>query len=251
MGSLGKGHGSDRPLPGQSRVAGLAVLLFVYPCIVLILFSANATTRYWHGHWPGYAILALMVWIAINLWAVTETFIHAMTGMITMLLLPAFVILIMCQLSWMQLQDTAPLLSASDCTSLAPKAHLNEAWIAANQLLVTCAEDLANLTGAPVEEKRQITVLSSCQEYKRKLDTWEREWTYLERLEVDSGCGGFCAPGRPIWGLAPGVQDKCADAAALEMRGTMSTMSMQLTVYASVVFLNIILIFIFAPHLLL
>mmetsp|Transcript_20404 Transcript_20404/g.37135 ORF Transcript_20404/g.37135 Transcript_20404/m.37135 type:complete len:252 (-) Transcript_20404:21-776(-) len=251
MGSVRKGHGSDRPLPAEIRLAGLAVLLFSYPCIVLLVFSSNATTRYWHGHWPTYAVLAIAVSIAVNLWAVTRSIVKPITGMSTMLVLPALAILIMCQVSWMQLQNTSALLSASGCSSSAAKEHLNQAWMAAKELLDSCAEDLAQLTGAPVNEKREITVLSSCQQYTHLLYMWEREWTYLERLEVTSGCGGFCEPARPIWGLAPGVQDKCADAAALEMRGSMSTTSMQLTVYATVVFLSIILIFIFAPYLLL
>mmetsp|Transcript_8930 Transcript_8930/g.19982 ORF Transcript_8930/g.19982 Transcript_8930/m.19982 type:complete len:260 (-) Transcript_8930:41-820(-) len=244
-------YGVGAHIPTEVRLVVLGVLLFLYPAVMLVLFAANSTTRYWHGSWPGFAILGILIWIVVNLVLVVMRFITPNLGVVTMIIFPALTMIIICQVHWMQLQETAPILAAEDCASFLAKAHLDVAWRAASDVMDACVQDLSALTGAPLEEKRAVTSFQSCPGYWQQLDTWGHEWQYLEMLERDSNCGGWCSPQRPLWGKSSTVQDQCSDVVALEMKGSLSVLTMQLLVYSVAVFSSVLLILLCVPKLLL
>merc|ERR1719450_821838 len=86
---------------------------------------------------------------------------------LTMVILPSLLLICVSQVQNAQFSGVANALQSADCrsTSLQAKAKPEDSWQAAHKLLAACAEDLAKVTGAPVNATLGVLKLQQCPGY--------------------------------------------------------------------------------------
>eukprot|EP00413_Alexandrium_margalefii_P003386 CAMPEP_0204512654 /NCGR_PEP_ID=MMETSP0661-20131031/1071_1 /ASSEMBLY_ACC=CAM_ASM_000606 /TAXON_ID=109239 /ORGANISM="Alexandrium margalefi, Strain AMGDE01CS-322" /LENGTH=252 /DNA_ID=CAMNT_0051517779 /DNA_START=55 /DNA_END=813 /DNA_ORIENTATION=+ len=86
-----------------------------------------------------------------------------------------------------------------DCYAFEGKRHLQRAYEVAEELYTSCTER-PGMELAPVRE---------CPGYSALADAWEREFLYLQALEVRFPCAGICRHGRRLWEGAGRLAPAC------------------------------------------
>jgi len=116
-------------------------------------------------------------------------------------------------------------LSSNDCFSFTEKRQLEVAWRTADKLKTDCG----------------TTALEDCPEYGTALGSYERDWTYLRRLEQSGMCTGFCDSGAaPLWYRGPVVHDSCSAAASSSLK-TVERIGQQLEMFSVLAILVVVL----------
>jgi hypothetical protein len=102
-----------------------------------------------------------------------------------------------------------------DCDMLPQKAHLQLEWEAASSFFKTCTTDTAtkhsNFTAAFLASNFRI---QDCTEYETVRAQHADSWGFLQSLEENYACTGFCIPGQQLWSKGP-HKDSCSVAVSM------------------------------------
>jgi len=135
------------------------------------------------------------------------------------LALPSVILLFYGNLSYMSALEKTTKLSVSDCGSFNEKRDLQRSWEAAYQVYMNCINETHVVTGQPMDSLMQRFRLPDCEEYHSVLyglghnqDSHLREWTYLQQLEEEQMCAGWCYQGQQLWSSHTGGRDACSKA---------------------------------------
>merc|ERR1740129_254053 len=103
-----------------------------------------------------------------------------------------------------------------DCKVWDKKAHLREAYVAAQNVFNNCVLRLSEATNSTPNDVISSIALQDCDEYSSSIRgadayrEWRKEWNYLAELERTQGCSGWCGVHQPsLWTLAHKRGDAC------------------------------------------
>jgi len=130
------------------------------------------------------------------------------------LLLPSLLLLMLGVMTNEGASKYVQSLFSIDCDILAEKAALQLEWESANAFFKQCLNDTAaqkystgkNYTTQFLESNFRIT---DCSGYQEVYAQHAKPWGYLQKLEENYACTGFCIPGRQLWAKGP-TKDSCS-----------------------------------------
>lgn len=137
------------------------------------------------------------------------------------LALPSLILLLYGNLQYQSATEKITKLSVPDCSTFSEKRDLQRSWEAAHELYMSCINETHVATGLSRDTLLQRFRLPDCEEYESALyglglnqESQLREWTYLQRLEEEQLCAGWCYQGRQLWSSQNGARDACSKAVA-------------------------------------
>lgn len=221
----------------QSALERAMVLLltgFCFPMATCYWLSYQPSVLYWIGRKSSLGLLTIP-------WLVFGQFLFSgrRTQVAALGILPASGLALLGFLHLKNSVNAQSQLRAEDCVSFPKKLRVERAWQAANLALHSCLDQRVQAVGDEGLRPELLKVMSleQCEIYTKERQRWSPEWTYLEALERQNGCVGWCkwAPS-PIWARSapPRTADRCSMAAA-DALSEVTTTSKQLIVYSSVI----------------
>lgn len=215
---------SSAPLEGKinmlavfpSTFAFSCLLMFVTPMFSFWTMDSNASIRYWIGRW---CLLSFIPLLIITVGYVIHTQIRGpnKATVVSCLIIPCLLNFVIGEIVYTVAKSDASGLLTHDCNAFEGKVSLQASWKAAYDLHQTCIEAAAKadpkLTKAAAQ--RMYTV-KNCEGYEAAYKNHRRDWKYLEALENDLGCGGFCYASPGLWTNKP-VLDSCSIASGQDL----------------------------------
>lgn len=229
--------GTYGKLAFEVKLTFFVLLGLFYPVTLCLLLHTKPTVQYWFGNWIGYVAIIVVVWVVICHIGMVTKAISKQWAPILMIIMPALLLVCVCQVQKVQFSGVGAALQSNDCstTLLSAKSALDDAWWAAHELMDTCSKQLVQITGASLEETLSVTDLSECAGYDELSKTYSRDWQYLEEVESYYQCGGWCTSQKPIW-TAPAshVHDSCSLSVARALTSSINVLCAQVTTQAIV-----------------
>lgn len=150
--------------------------------------------------------------------------------------IPALLIFFVGYSHYVPITGVVDRLRSSDCTTYELKYRIESAYRAARTVYDTCLERIVAETGSTMEAVASGVTLQECQEYGIPAEgadphaAWRREWVFLQGLETQEECTGWCHEEEPMWlhntGHMP--QDICSNVAATVLAGKVERSSLRM-----------------------
>lgn len=194
----------------------LALLLFLGPPVISGLdLATNPSVAYWIGPW-GYLAVGVPVYLlmfhAIHLYCGAPRMVPVILGSVV----PAVVLFIVANVHLSATGIVANMLMSNDCTTYSTKQNIHHSWLTAATLYEQCVNRTVALTALPYDAVLQKYRLHECDEFRqRDPDPWAEHratWLYLQGLEEDHMCSGWCWQSRSLWSYLEG-KDSCSTVA--------------------------------------
>lgn len=204
--------------PGGDKVGDpdkfvfILFVIFGFPVIDCILTTMDGVLTYWIGSFCLLACLVPAV-LAAGYFGLMFLGVRRKATIVCMSLLPAAALLGLGQGVLYNAKLVSAELRVEDCGAHFPaKWALEEAHKAASQLLSDCVQNQTEVHQVPQDEALAVSRVHRCPGYDRLLDRYSRELPYLQLLEEQKSCAGWCTASQPMWASSlPGeVWDSCA-----------------------------------------
>lgn len=206
-------------------------LAFLYPITATVYLAWDESVQYWIGRY-GYAALLLPI-----IFVVTHA-IHATSGVpskpavLCCLVVPSLMLILLSNMVLSAAIDKSSALSSSNCNSFDLKQNLQDEWEIAYQTYRTC------LAATAAKFPQYLTLASSfqdykfwdCEEYAEAYKAHKVTWGYLQSLEDDHGCGGWCSVGVTLW-TSKEPRDSCSMAVSHVFQAKVKTIAFQVIIY--------------------
>lgn len=233
-------------MPFESKLTFLMIILLFYPVCLLVLLHAKPAVQYWFGHGTLLAAAGVVVWIIVCHVGIKTGYIRRGMAAIFAVVVPSAALCGVCQVQAWQFRETAAALVSSDCESFPEKASVQRAWQVAFDLKISCTEALATATGSTPEDAFAVLELSDCPDYPYLNKRFGSQFAFIEHLEKEYHCGGWCTPQKPIW-MRYQVQDSCSLAFGRALGGNISLLGIQVTIYSLILLGSASLLLLLSP----
>jgi len=189
-------------------------MLFAPPTIASIYMGFDKDVRYWCG-WFGATAVIMPVFLVIQ--HVLHAKWHEPKRMLVIIcvLFPAVFFAAVGGVYMHELNLAATRLYDGDCGTFQEKMLLQSEYDSAKQLYDKCTERLA-AQGSPPEPT--VETCNEYQEVEARADESDlQRWRYLERVEPQYMCAGFCTGGKSLWTRDPRYLPPCARFMAMKL----------------------------------
>jgi len=219
--------------PFHDKLVFVILLALGAPAILLTWLSFQTGVILWIGRFGRVVSFFALMFAIVGHDLLARGIMRRRFAVIVLLVLPAATMGIAAHIHKVRALDVRSRLEAHDCTTFPGKVHLEAAWQAANNLYDGCMARQANLTGAPINELKEVTRLKNCVDYETGMVEWGTEWDYLEHLETTQRCAGWCTLQRPLWHpfVTSEPHDRCSLAAAQMMTTKVQRTALQVASY--------------------
>lgn len=224
----------------QDKLAFCLLLILGMPGVMCFGISLHPSTRYWVGRQGAVAAIVCLVWVFIGHRVLFRKGVNRSVAVGELLVIPAVGLAMVGESYRLFSLDVISQLGTEDCAAFPGKQKLEAAWVEANELLRGCIAEQAAITGSPVEEIEQVTVVQRCPDYKDRREAWAAEWDYLQLLEERERCYGWCKVRQPVWvtresdlGLRGGW-DRCSLVAAQSLNNKVYRVATQIIFFSVV-----------------
>lgn len=174
----------------------LTVTLFaIYgPAVIRgVHLAQEPNCRYWVGSYPAYLVLAIPVLILIGHASQAYRRRPNYPAIIISGALPALLCVVIAYFYNVgYFGISSDFLLSTDCTTFVEKFHVEQAYQAAKTFLDECVTAEAKNQSKSTEFIRANTVISQCPGYDPHAAGYPREWEYLQSLEEQEHCAGWC-----------------------------------------------------------
>lgn len=229
-------------------------LLFLGPTWATFRLESTAPVYYFSSH-AGWGVVVVPLVILVSY------IVNARHGgphkhaIIVGLLLPSLILMVCSLVQFFFAWKMASGLLDADCAALPAKQRLQDSWLAAQNVHDACFNATASNYKVTVQQLNQYFSITDCEEYAGLLSgapdassagngsaaagnstagsgspVYKRDWDYLQGLEEQFGCAGWCSQGEPIWTAATvtgGTRDTCSRAVAQALKDKVRPRSFQ------------------------
>lgn len=216
-----------------------SLLIFLVPIWMTVHISFDRDTEYWVGTMCQYVVFLPLVFIVALLSHIRAGRLHRTTVALS-IIIPCIVILICGDVVLTRTHEIADTLTTPDCSATESKQQLEQSWGLAYRFFMRCIvqtvqRDFGNnaTIDAAAASSTSLFRISDCEEYSKLLEENRRDWLYLQRLEQEEQCGGWCTFSRPLWTF-DGVVDSCSIAVGESMKQKVSRTAKQAIILAAV-----------------
>jgi len=230
----------------QDKLTFGLLLVLGPPGVSCACISFYPSVLYWIGSAGLVVPAATVLWILAGHNLLLRGLLRRRTAVILVFVLPTFALMAVAHAHKVAALSVHTELDAQDCVSFPGKRRLDLAWQAAREILDRCIDAESDSAQAPREEVRQVTSVTRCPGYAEGSLRWGREWRYLEALESEHRCAGWCKLETPVWQMFPDTDpphDKCSLVAANMMGGEVYRTSRQVVYYCVLVMVTLGILF--------
>jgi hypothetical protein len=200
--------------------------VFLYPLLTVVHLAFDENVQFWIGYYPLFTLLIPLLWLCAHFYhihigkgnkaVVTFTFVC-----------PCVVFFLVGGSILFQATHVVDGLLTNDCAHFRAIRPVEQAYQDAATVLKNCQD----------EQKNENLLLQHCRDY---IDGYDSEshaenWPYLQFVERNYNCHGFCtATGVGLW-TRDGGMDACSVAVASVIRGRVQHAACQLMLYSAAV----------------
>jgi hypothetical protein len=209
-----------------SSLTGTLFCVFLYPLLTVVHLAFDENVQFWIGYYPLFTLLIPLVWLCAHAYhihlgkgnraVVTFTFTF-----------PCVVFFLVGGSILFQATHVTDGLLTADCAHFRAIRPVEQAYRDAATVLSKCQE----------EQKNDNLLLQHCKNYIDEYDseTHAEYWPYLQFVERNYNCHGFCsATNVGLW-TRDGGMDACAVAVASVIKGRVLHSAWQLMLYSAAV----------------
>lgn len=205
--------------------------VFITPIWQICHIGHDSNVQYWVGPWCHIAAVLPMFFVAAHVVHLKKKVPHKPIVIIS-IFVPAITLLVISDIVMTVAYDKADQLFSTDCDTFEGKRELQRAWNVAENMYFKCLQDTIaqqnrNLT---LETAVQLYRITDCEEYAPAHAQHARQWDYLQYLEENHVCAGWCSGATRLWTLRDAT-DNCAVAASSVFTGKIQHISRQVLVY--------------------
>lgn len=208
-------------------------LMFFIPVLSALHVGFDGNVDYWIGyHVIWLLLLPIPILFAVNFAMNMRNRRPKRSMILACLIVPSVVLFLIGGILSFQAGHINTKLTGRDCATWPRMRVLDLSWQAADKFLQACKK--AN----PVLKDRML--VQDCPGYEDQMWNTDQKqyWAYLQFLEVNYGCVGFCGGGAgPLWTRTPEYPrppDSCAAAVASVLRTKVQQVALQLIVFACI-----------------
>lgn len=183
---------------------------------VRLAFEPNA--RFWVGQ-IGLAVLLIPVFVVAS--HITQSYYRRPLyfSVIASCVLPTLISLIVGYAYMVPVSSAVSRLLSTDCTTFKEKFIIEQAYKSASGFFDDCLAAEAKNRTQTVEAVRKDMVVSQCPGYDPIAAGYPQEWAYLQHLEEQENCAGWCYDGEgALWTHNPKHWDSCSVSAGMTMK---------------------------------
>jgi len=183
-------------------------------------------------------------WISTKVWLVLFLFIpyalahvvHSIKGhpvrlvLMTCLIGSSVILLMISDYVLLKAYSLANAFYAQDCDTFAGKRMMEEEWQQARVFYASCVAKKASALNMPFAKAVTQYRIQSCPGYDEEVAGVHPAWKYLDFLEEQYHCSGWCQEAEPIWTFAS-TSDSCGSAVADVMFHKIRWSAMQVVLY--------------------
>lgn len=229
----------------QEKLMRFMLLLVGLPAVSCVWISTHASVKYWIGRSGFFIPLVVIVWVSFAQHLIMKSSVNRRCATIIVLVIPVASLMLVAHFHKVLSFEASTKLGMQDCINFPAKVHLQKAWETARDIRTKCVQEQAKLAGVTAEESQLMTPVQTCTEYEEGRLQWGTEWDYLETLEMEQRCAGWCFMGEPLWqNFARHIShDRCSIVASEMLGGTVYRTVRQLEIYCFWVLMLISVLF--------
>lgn len=218
--------------PHAFTMAGFAI--FGAPVIFGVHLAQDASVKFWIGPFGWITLVIPFLIVVCHL-------VHLKVGrpnqlaLIFSTVIPATILLIVANIHLMGMKVIGSQLASTDCINYRDKLDVERAWGAAAVLYRECLTRTADENKIRFEDGMQIFRLPECEEYHAQPDKYAEyrdTWNYLQSLEEEQQCSGWCQESTPIWTFNA-VTDSCSYAAGTVLKVKIASQASRMLAYST------------------
>lgn len=194
----------------------ICVLLFVLPTAMLVYILRSPMVAPFTDM-KCYILLLNPVIIAVVHLVHTTKKAPSKWGVISAIFIPAVLLMFISVKAMKDSGKVGNKLLSDDCEDFKPKAQIQRTWEAAYMAFDSCLNHTGMTATMPSALIMQSFRLPDCSEYSAVKAQSGQGWKYLQSLEQNEGCAGWCYPGQQLWSTGP-AKDSCASSVAAAMK---------------------------------
>jgi len=183
-------------------------LLFILPLYTVISVANEPVVKYFSAQ-VSWVLLIIPVIIAVTHIIHVRTKVPNKYAVMATLIVPGFLLLIFANAEYVSAADKADKLFSTDCDTFSIKRELQREWEAAYSIYTQCLNSTAASSAYSIAQLQQNFRIQDCEEYPAALKSHKRAWNYLQYLEENNHCSGWCYHGQQIWSSQV-TKDGCA-----------------------------------------
>merc|ERR1719161_736105 len=185
----------------------VTVLVFMIPSFTLLYIARQPAVDYFVDD-KSYLVFLIPIVIVLTHWFhVARGPNRYVTSMA--LIIPSLLLLLLGLLANRGSSMYVQSLFSIDCDIIPVKAHLQLEWESANAFFQKCLHDTAKTMNYSVPYLADNFRIQDCTDYSEAFQAHHGTWSYLQSLEENYACTGFCIPGQQLWTTGP-HKDSCA-----------------------------------------
>mmetsp|Transcript_97428 Transcript_97428/g.275562 ORF Transcript_97428/g.275562 Transcript_97428/m.275562 type:complete len:276 (+) Transcript_97428:163-990(+) len=200
------------------------LLVFAGPVMKSMTLAYEPSVSFWMGRMPRYIVLMPAVLIFLGHCVHRVRGAPSRLAVIISLIGSSSVLIFLGNKVFMNAYHFANAFAASDCEPGTDKYMLEASWQRARDFSETC------YSGTRGTQGHVITDCSSYEEAARD----NPSWAYLRKIELDYGCGGWCAPGPGLW-VKGAVLDPCSAVVSEVLTAKVERLSTQVIAFCLIV----------------
>lgn len=229
----GEKKGTPFPISFADAFSFSLLAMYSYPIASFTYVGFKSDVAYWLGRW------CLFVWLIPVLlsWgymAIVRKRLRRKVVVLTCIIVPCTVLFILGNIYLHNASTTASQLLANDCHTFPRKRDLEQAWEAANTIWTKCVNYTMTATGINHTEAARISKVHHCKGYEDWYPVYGERWEYLQALEVQRQCAGWCEADHALWTFAD-VKDSCSTSVGLVMHLAIRRTSLQIFTFSGAI----------------
>jgi len=178
----------------------MCAMVFIPALFIVMRYTRDPMISYFAGY---------MSWILLGIPVLLGAvhFVHARWGspnkyaVMLGALVPSILLLVFSFSNALSARDRANQLFSTDCYAFAEKQHLQLAWEAADEFLAACLKTTVSRTNYSLPVLERAFRIQDCKGYYAARTKHSVEWAYLEYLEENGACSGWCSHRKQLWSV--------------------------------------------------
>lgn len=195
-------------------------LFMVYGSTIItgVELAIGTHSRFWIGPW-GYLVLLIPLLVVGSHIAQAHVRRPIYFAVLASCAIPPLLSLLLGYFYMTPLMDIVDRLQSTDCVTFQKKLVVEQAYKQALSFYDDCAAAQAKNASKSIEAVKKELVISQCPGYNPQESGYASEWAYLQSLEQQEACSGWCFKGETaLWTSNPSDWDSCSLAAAQNIK---------------------------------
>lgn len=202
---------------GISVKISISVVIFVFlvPIYMLSVFAFSTLATYWISGVRYYFLITVPIVILVAFFLLKRRKVAKIFAIWLMIMYPAVLMALISMIEASEANALYVVLFSNDCDSFVGKRNLENSWVTARDFYLSCLTDIKERTRGNVTAAYLFSTyrIEDCDGYSDMYSANEQDWSYLEYLEDNQACSGWCNYNLQLWSTTD-TRDSCSKTVA-------------------------------------